>query len=171
MQAKTTLDKELDQTVVVQWLLLKKSVSISEHPIGPTESNVVSYHAWDSNINRTRGAENLWNHRIESETLESWNIENEELIAVVSLVSLESKRIEGSGSSEIFIPASQESERNHATSFLLISSGTFKSKHLLPASIWKIGICRRLAGITDRQLLVSPRTSKASGCVYRRYCS
>ena len=123
LQAKTTLDKELDQTVVVQWLLLKKSVSISEHPIGPTESNVVSYHAWDSNINRTRGAENLWNHRIESETLESWNIENEELIAVVSLVSLESKRIEGSGSSEIFIPASQESERNYATSFLLISSG------------------------------------------------
>ena len=127
LEAKTTLEYELDQTVVLQWLLLKKSVSISEHPIGPAESNVVSYHAWDSNINRTEGAENHWTHRIESETLESWNIENEELIAIVSLISLESKRIEGSGSSEIFTTPSIENERKHATSFLLIFSGIIGS--------------------------------------------
>ena len=34
----------------------------------------------------------------------------------------------------------------------------------LPASMWKIGMCRRFAPITDRQLLVSPSTSTASGC-------
>ncbi|MNV71563.1 hypothetical protein D3C71_1645900 [compost metagenome] len=45
----------------------------------------------------------------------------------------------------------------------LISSGTRISKQRLPASIWKIGTLRRLAGITERQLLVSPNTSRASG--------
>ena len=30
--------------------------------------------------------------------------------------------------------------------------------------MWKVGILRRLAGNTARQLLVSPRTSSASGC-------
>ena len=46
----------------------------------------------------------------------------------------------------------------------LISSGTRWSKQRLPASMWKIGILRRLAGMTARQLLVSPSTSIASGC-------
>tara|TARA_B100001564_G_scaffold260939_1_gene222695 strand:+ start:2757 stop:3821 length:1065 start_codon:yes stop_codon:yes gene_type:complete len=127
LEAKTTLENELDQTVVLQWLLLKRSVSISEHPIGPSESNVVSYHAWDSNINRTKGAENQWTHQIEPNTLESWNIGNEELIAIVSLISLESKEIQGSGSSEIILYQSQESDNNHATSFLLIFSGIIGS--------------------------------------------
>ena len=33
----------------------------------------------------------------------------------------------------------------------------------LPASMWKIGICSRFAPMTDRQELVSPKTSTASG--------
>ena len=107
LEASTTLENELDQTVVLQWLLLKRSVTTSEHPLGPTESNVVSYHAWDSNINRTKGAENQWTHQIEPNTLESWNIGNEELIAIVSLISLESKEIEGSGSSEVILYQNQ----------------------------------------------------------------
>jgi hypothetical protein len=37
------------------------------------------------------------------------------------------------------------------------------SKQRLPASMWKIGMRRRLAGITARQLLVSPSTRTASG--------
>ena len=127
LEAQTTLENELDQTVVLQWLLLKRSVSISEHPIGPTETNVVSYHAWDSNINRTKGAENQWTHQIEANALESWNIGNEDLIAVVSLISLESKEIQGSGSSEIILYQNQESNKNYATSFLLIFSGIIGS--------------------------------------------
>ena len=127
LEASTTLENELDQTVVLQWLLLKRSVTTSEHPLGPTESNVVSYHAWDSNINRTKGAENQWTHQIEPNTLESWNIGNEELIAIVSLISLESKEIEGSGSSEVILYQNQEIEKNYATSFLLIFSGIIGS--------------------------------------------
>jgi len=127
LEAKTTLENELDQTVVLQWLLLKKSVTISEHPLGPTESNVVSYHAWDSNINRTKGAENQWTHQIEPNSLENWDIGNEELIAIVSLISLESKEIQGAGNSEIILYQNQESQKNHATSFMLIFSGIIGS--------------------------------------------
>ena len=127
LEAKATLENELDETVVLQWLLLKKSVTTSEHPIGPTESNVVSYHAWDSNINRTKGAENRWTHQIEPNSLENWNIGNEELIAIVSLVSLESKEIQGSGNSQIFLYQNQKNERNYTTSFLLIFSGILGS--------------------------------------------
>ena len=47
---------------------------------------------------------------------------------------------------------------------LLISSGTRISKQRFPASIWNVGILRRFAGITAVQLLVSPKTSNASGC-------
>jgi len=45
----------------------------------------------------------------------------------------------------------------------LVISGTFQSQQRLPASIWKIGILRRLAGIAESAELVSPRTSSASG--------
>lgn len=38
----------------------------------------------------------------------------------------------------------------------LISSGTRGSKQRLPASMWKMGILRRLAGITASPELVSP---------------
>ena len=36
--------------------------------------------------------------------------------------------------------------------------------------MWKIGILRRLAGITARQLLVSPSTSMASGSHLLEHC-
>ena len=45
----------------------------------------------------------------------------------------------------------------------LSSSGTRSSKQRLPASMWNTGILRRLQAIADRQLLVSPRISTASG--------
>ena len=45
----------------------------------------------------------------------------------------------------------------------LTSSGKLMSLHLLPASICSVGIFRRLALITARQELVSPRTKTASG--------
>ena len=48
---------------------------------------------------------------------------------------------------------------------LLVSSGRHSSLHLLPASIWKIGICNLFAPITDKQLLVSPSTRTASGFI------
>ena len=52
---------------------------------------------------------------------------NEELIAIVSLVSLESKEIQGSGNSQIFLYQSQKIEKNYTTSFLLIFSGILGS--------------------------------------------
>ena len=124
LQANTTLSEELAPTVVLQWLLLKKEVAISEHPLGPRESKVVSYHAWDSNINRTAGAENNWIHQIDMETLESWNLKNTELIASVSLVSLDSNEIFGTKSIEI--PNLIDSENNSkdlAISLLLLIAG------------------------------------------------
>ena len=45
----------------------------------------------------------------------------------------------------------------------LVSSGRHSSLQRLPASMWKMGMCRRLAPMTLRQLLVSPSTSTASG--------
>ena len=45
----------------------------------------------------------------------------------------------------------------------LVSSGRHSSLQRLPASMWKIGMCSRLAPMTDRQELVSPSTSTASG--------
>ena len=45
----------------------------------------------------------------------------------------------------------------------ITSSGRFSSLQRLPASMWKIGILRRLAAIMERQELVSPRTITASG--------
>ena len=59
-------------------------------------------------------------HQIEPNSLENWNIGNEELIAIVSLVSLESKEVKGSGNSQIFLYQNQKNERNYTTSFLLI---------------------------------------------------
>ncbi len=127
LDAHIKLENDLDQTIVVQWLLLKNSTPISNHPIGPTESNLVSYHAWDSNINRTKGADNQWNHQIDVETLQSWNINNEDLTAVISLVSLESKQIHGSGSSKIIFSPIEENGKNMALSIILIFSGIMGS--------------------------------------------
>tara|TARA_Y100001968_G_C19423728_1_gene753212 strand:+ start:1044 stop:2147 length:1104 start_codon:yes stop_codon:yes gene_type:complete len=127
LEAKNTLENELEQTVVLQWLLLKKIVPVSEHPIGPTESNVVCYHAWDSNINRTKGAENQWIHQIEKETMTSWNIGDEDLIAVASLISLDSKEIHGAGSSEIIFQPVEENGKNIAISMILVFSGIIGS--------------------------------------------
>lgn len=124
LQANTTLNEELAPTVVLQWLLLKKEVAISEHPLGPLESKVVSYHAWDSNINRTSGAENSWAHQIDVDTLESWNLKNTDLIATVSLVSLDSNEIFGTESIEI--PELIDSDNNGkdlAISLLLVIAG------------------------------------------------
>lgn len=45
----------------------------------------------------------------------------------------------------------------------LVSSGRHSSLQRLPASMWKMGKCRRLAAMADRQLLVSPRISSALG--------
>ena len=50
-----------------------------------------------------------------------------------------------------------------STILRLISSGTLWSKHRLPASIWNVAIFLRFAGISERQLFVSPKTSTASG--------
>lgn len=47
----------------------------------------------------------------------------------------------------------------------LVSSGRHSSLQRLPASIWKMGMCRRLAGMAERHELVSPRMSSASGCM------
>lgn len=127
LEAKNTLENELEETVVLQWLLLKKIVPVSEHPIGPTESNVVCYHAWDSNINRTKGAENQWIHQIEKETMTSWNIGDEDLIAVASLISLDSKEIHGAGSSEIIFQPVEENGKNIAISMILVFSGIIGS--------------------------------------------
>ena len=44
-----------------------------------------------------------------------------------------------------------------------VSSGRHSSLQRLPASMWKMGMCSRFAPMTDRQLLVSPSTSTASG--------
>ena len=44
-----------------------------------------------------------------------------------------------------------------------VSSGRHSSKQRLPASIWKMGMCRRFALMAERQLLVSPKISRASG--------
>ena len=52
--------------------------------------------------------------------------------------------------------------------FLLISSGTFWSKHLLPASMWKIGIFNLFAEMVLRTLFVYPNTSRASGFSFRK---
>ncbi len=120
LKANTTLENELNQTVVLQWLLLKKTVPVSKHPIGPVESNVVSYHSWDSNINRTKGAENQWVHQIDVDALASWNIENEDLIVVVSLISLDSKEVQGSGSSEVTFSQIEQNRKGVAISLLLI---------------------------------------------------
>ena len=46
----------------------------------------------------------------------------------------------------------------------LVSSGRHSSLQRLPASMWKMGIWSLLAAMADRQLLVSPRISSASGC-------
>jgi len=53
----------------------------------------------------------------------------------------------------------------------LISSGTHWSKQRLPASMWKMGIFRRLAAYTPMQLLVSPRMSTPSGRTSRSTAS
>ena len=86
---------------------------------------VVSYHAWDSNINRTSGAENSWAHQIDVDTLESWNLKNTDLIATVSLVSLDSNEIFGTESIEI--PELIDSDNNSkdlAISLLLVIAGS-----------------------------------------------
>ncbi|HJM67143.1 MAG TPA: hypothetical protein QF555_06325 [Candidatus Thalassarchaeaceae archaeon] len=125
LQASTTLEENLSATVVLQWLLLKKNAQISNHPIGPSDSKVVSYHAWDSNVNRSSGAENNWTHQIDTQTLESWNLENEDLIVVASLVSLDSDEIFGSGETDIpFKLQSNENSRDFAISMLLFVTGT-----------------------------------------------
>ena len=125
LQANTTLEEDLAPTIVLQWLLLKKNAEISNHPIGPIDSKVVSYHAWDSSVNRSAGAENNWTHQIDSQTLVSWNLENEELIAVASLVSLDSNEIYGSGETEIpSYKQSNENSKDYAISILLLITGT-----------------------------------------------
>ena len=44
-----------------------------------------------------------------------------------------------------------------------VSLGRHSSLQRLPASMWKLGMCRRLAAMADRQLLVPPKISSASG--------
>ena len=47
----------------------------------------------------------------------------------------------------------------------LVSSGRHSSRQRLPASMWKMGMWSLLAAMAERQELVSPRTSRASGFV------
>lgn len=48
-----------------------------------------------------------------------------------------------------------------STILRLVSSGRHSSLHRFPASMWKMGIWSRLAPMTDKQELVSPRTRTA----------
>lgn len=124
IEAQIELNDTVQDEVIIRWLILRPSTPVSNHPLAPEDLNVVAYHAWTSTFNRSEGANEVWTHVVQPNTLLDWGIEpGDEVRIVTNLISMENHLIHASGIGHLDARVADSSARSTATASLLMGIG------------------------------------------------
>ena len=124
IEAQMQLNETVQDEVIIRWLILHPSAPVSNHPLAPEDLNVVAYHAWTSTFNRSEGADEIWTHVVQPNTLLDWGIEpGDEVRIVTNLISMETRMVHASGIGHLDARVADISARSTATAILLMGIG------------------------------------------------